>query len=138
MNAEQARYPQPHVDSINREFIDGWHDGHIVLQHCSRCGLVNFYPRPMCPQCWSTELEFRRSDGRGVLVAFSVIHRPNHPSFFDEIPIVLGEVCLAEGATMIARVICNDPSQLQSGVRLESVPLEEARRFPLPTFRISI
>jgi uncharacterized OB-fold protein len=62
--------------------------------------------------------------------------RPNHPAFNAEVPIILAEVELQEGATMLARILCADPDRIQTGLAVETLPRAEAARYPLPTFRL--
>lgn len=138
MSIANQGYPRPKVDEINAAFLEGWTNGQVRLQHCCGCGHVFFYPRPHCPSCWSSNIEWRASDGRGTVVSFSLVYRPNDPSFFDETPIVLAEVRLTEGPAMLARVICQDAAKIRSGLELELLPPGEAERYPLPTFRPSI
>lgn len=132
MTGARPDYPTPSVDADNRPLLDGWQKGKLLLQHCGGCGLAFFYPRPMCPGCWSTELRWREAAGRGVVVSFSRIHRPNHPSFLDEVPIILAEIRLDEGAIMLARIITPAPDAIRTGLRIRL--LAEGERYPLPTF----
>ena len=135
MSEPRPAYPEPVPDADNRALLEGWREGRLFLQHCGGCGRSVFYPRPMCPFCWSTNLVWRKSEGRGEIVSFSLIHRPNHPSFVDEVPIVLAEVRLAEGALLLARVLSQAP---RTGLKISLLPLPEARRYPLPIFRPAV
>lgn len=130
-------YPQPRVDQINQPFIEAWRGGELELQHCTQCGAVVFYPRPHCPACWFDRMEWRRASGRGRIVSFSLVYRPNHEAFVDEVPIVLAEIELEEGANMLARVICETPDAVKSGAGVELLAPENASRYPLPVFRLS-
>ena len=130
--AEDARYPRPLEDADNRPMLEAWREGRLVVQRCAECGRAASYPRPLCPHCWSERLGFEAACGRGRIVAWSLVHRPNHESFFAEAPIVLAEIALPEGTSVIARVIC-EPESVRSGLPVEIVP--EPERYPLPTFR---
>lgn len=134
MTAHTA-YPQPHADSDNRHFVESWREGRLVLQKCGSCGRAFFYARPLCPYCWSDALTWLPSAGDGELVSFSLIHRPNHSSFFEEVPIVLAEIHLVEGVTLLARVVDVAPDSLHVGMPVCLISTSEAKRFPLPTFR---
>lgn len=136
MASDTAPYPQPMVDAINRHYIESWQDGRFVLQYCRECKVFVFYPRPHCPTCWSNSLEWRDAAGRGRIVSFSLVYRPNHEAFFEEVPIVLAEVMLDEGVAMLARIDCNDGQAVASGRPVELVPPEVRARYPLPTFRL--
>ena len=96
--------------------------------------MIFFYPRSLCPNCWSTTLSWIRSDGRGRIVSFSQIHRGLPEAFAGEAPVTLAEIEVTEGATLLARVICDHPDAVTSGSEVEVVHLPDARRYPLPTF----
>ena len=134
MTNNASRYPTPRCDADNRPMVEGWQEGRLVLPKCRACGRVFFYPRPLCPHCWSDELEWHSASGRGKVVAFSLVRRPNHPAF-DELPIVLAELVLDEGPSILARIVQVAPESVSIGMQVDLVPLPLARRFPLPTFR---
>lgn len=134
MTREASPYPQPQADGDNAEMLKGWRDGRLLLRSCGGCGLAFFYPRPLCPYCWSTDLAWKPTAGTGTVVSFSCIHRPNHPSFLDEVPIVLAEIRLTEGLPLLARIVGGDAGAVHSGMAVSLVPLPEAGRYPLPTF----
>lgn len=41
--------------------------GQIPFQSCATCGHAIFYPRVLCPDCGSTELEWRAASGAGTV-----------------------------------------------------------------------
>jgi uncharacterized OB-fold protein len=128
--------PQPRATPDNAPMLAAWRaEGALELQRCSSCGRAVFYPRAICPYCWSAALRWFRSTGRGRIVSYSRIHRGLAECFQPEAPIVLAEIRLEEEAAMIARVIAPDPDEVHSGMEVELIPLPEAARFPLPTFR---
>jgi uncharacterized OB-fold protein len=95
-----------------------------------------FYPRPLCPYCWSTELSWEEASGRGKIISFSLVHRPNDPAFFAEAPIVMAEISLAEKVAMIERIITYGSAALRCRTEVGLVGPDKALRYPLPTFRI--
>ena len=134
---EDTQYPRPHADADNQPMLDAWQEGKLLLQTCKSCANVIFYPRPMCPECWSQELGWTQAAGSGRIVSFSLVHRPNHPSFNDEVPIVLAEIELSEGPSMISRIVGCDPQQVRSGLSISLVSGEDCARYPLPTFELA-
>ena len=136
MSAEIA-YPQPYKDEDNAPFLAGWREGKLLLQQSRDGGPLFFYPRPICPYTGSTDLVWREVSGRGKVVSFSLITRPNHPSFNEEVPIILAEVALDEGTSLLGRIIGAEAASIASGARLELLPSNEARRYPLPAFRLA-
>ena len=131
--ADDPGYPRPRQDADNRAMLEAWREGRLVVQRCAQCGGAASYPRSLCPRCWSDRLVFEDASGRGAIVSWSLVHRPNHESFFAEAPIVLAEIALPEGVNLVARVL-GDPQALRPGAAVEL--LAEPERYPLPTFRL--
>jgi uncharacterized protein len=132
--SEHAGRPQAHSDADNREFLAAWQAGRLVVQACGDCGRSFFYPRPLCPHCWSDRLEWRDLPGDGEIVSFSLVYRPNHSAFVGEVPIVLAEIKVAAGVTMLCRVVGARPASLRAGLPVRLVRSSQAARYPLPTF----
>lgn len=130
-------YPSPREDADNAAFLSSWRKGKLVIQRCGDCGKSVFYPRPVCPHCWSELLESRIASGRGRIVAYSLVRRPNDPVFNDELPIILVEVALEEGALLLARIIGCDPTKVESGLGVELPPTDVCARYPLPVFHLA-
>jgi uncharacterized OB-fold protein len=138
MNVPPPRpYPIPRETATNTPMLTAWRDGVLALQQCAACRLVFFYPRSLCPHCWSPTLVWIRSDGRGRIISFSHIHKGLSDAFAGEAPITLAEIQVTEGATLLARVISDHPDSVQSGNSVELMPLPDALRYPLPTFRMT-
>jgi uncharacterized OB-fold protein len=129
-------YPQPREDVTNAPLLAAWRRGRLALQSCSGCALVFFYPRDMCPRCWSAELAWIDARGTGTVVSYTLIQRPLHPAFEDEVPIVLAEIALPEGASLLARIVGGDRTEIGSGRSVRLLALPEASRYPLPTFEL--
>lgn len=130
-------YPKPYEDEDNRAFLTAWREeGQILLQKAADGGKPFFYPRPMCPYTGSAELVTIPASGKGRIVSYAFVLRPNHPAFNEEVPIILAEIELAEGASLLGRIICEDTNRIASGLAVETLPAEEASRYPLPTFRL--
>lgn len=130
-------YPVPVADDDNSAFLTAWRErAEILLQRAAGGGKPFFYPRPICPYTGSAALVSFTARGKGRILAFSLVLRPNHPAFNAEVPIILAEVELQEGATMLARILCSNPDRIQTGLAVETLPRAEAARYPLPTFRL--
>lgn len=130
-------YPQPRRDADNRAFLEGWRSGRLLLQRCAACRQTIFYPRPCCPYCWSERIEEVESAGRGIVVSYSLVRRPNDAAFNDEVPIILAEVEVTEGARLLARILDIPPEAVRRGLAVALLDSLRAARFPLPAFRPS-
>lgn len=130
-------YPSPREDADNAAFLASWRRGELLIQRCDGCGKSIFYPRPMCPHCWSERLESCKASGRGRIVSYSLVRRPNDPAFNDEVPIILVEVALEEGALLLARIVGCDPASVKSGLAVALPPVDVCARYPLPVFHLA-
>jgi uncharacterized OB-fold protein len=129
-------YPEPRETPTNAPMLQAWRDdAALALQRCEDCGRSFFYPRPMCPYCWSPRLAWRRASGTGRVVSFSRIHRGLPTAFAAEAPILLAEIELPEGVRMIARILTDAPDAAHGGMAVRLLEKPAAARFPLPTFR---
>ena len=137
MTVASKDYPQPDRDADNQPLLDGWRQGQLMLQRCADCGRDFFYPRPICPNCWSAAVRWHGATGKGTIVSFSLVHRPNHRAFFDETPIVLAEVLLEEDVALLARVVNVEPAEVRIGMTVALLSAVEAAPYPLPTFEPS-
>ena len=104
--------PLPRINDINRPFWEGCNRGELVLQQCEQadCGRYLYYPRVCCPYCGGGDLAWRKVSGRGRIVTFTIVHRPQHPSFFPEAPYCVIAVELDEGPLMYSRLGTNPTS----------------------------
>ncbi len=134
MTEAVRHYSAPAQDMDNRPMLDAWREGRLLLPVCTGCGRSFFYPRPLCPHCWSAAPDWRQASGRGMIVSFSIVRRPNDPVFCEEAPIILGEIMLEEGVSMLARIVGGDADCVRSGMTVELLPLPDALRYSLPTF----
>jgi uncharacterized OB-fold protein len=128
--------PRAVVSSLNGPHFEALQDGRLVLQRCSACEAVLYYPRVVCPACLSTELVWTPMSGRGTLVSFSEVHKPQHPGFNEETPIPLIAVRLLEGPTMFGRLSrpISSSTAIGSPVEFDAQAARDAEG--LPVFRL--
>ena len=72
--------------------------GKLLLKHCTACGAYHFYPRALCPFCFSDNTEWHEAAGTGTIYSFSVTRRA-------EVPYAIAYVTLAEGQTMMSNIV---------------------------------
>src|SRR5579864_2707394 len=53
--------------------------GKLLLRQCNACGDYHFYPRVLCPFCFSDKTEWREAAGTGAIYSFSVTRRAEVP-----------------------------------------------------------
>lgn len=98
-------------------------DHELWLRHCRDCGKTYFYPRDICPGCFSRNTAWARSSGRGTLYSFSIVHRAPAPIFRDSVPYVVAIVELEGGARLPTNLVGvdPDPAKIRVGMAVEVV-----------------
>ena len=92
--------PLPAVTEDSAPFWEGTARGELLMQRCSSCGHLRFPPRPMCPRCQSTELEWIPMSGRATVWSFVVPHPPLLPAFAELAPYNVVVVALDEDPSL--------------------------------------
>jgi uncharacterized OB-fold protein len=105
--AEPAARPAKAVPVPTPEtqpFWDGCAAGELRIQRCTDCATAYFYPRPVCPACGSTRVEWFTTTGQATLYSYVINHRPAR-GFEDEAPYAIAVVQLAEGPRMMTNLV---------------------------------
>ena len=133
-----APRPMPVVTVENQPFFAAAKDGRLLIQKCGKCGRSMFYPRVACPYCFAVSgLEWIQATGRGEVVSFCFVHRPQHPVFLPDVPIPLVAVRLQEGPVLLSVVRSSDRAQVKLGLPV-SVEFDQiADEIFLPVWRPS-
>ena len=100
--------PVPKPTPETAEFWAGARRGELRIQRCRACGNAYFYPRPICPRCNSTDVEWFTASGRGRLYSYVINHRAP-PNFRDYAPYVIAVVELDEGPRMMTNIVGVEP-----------------------------
>ena len=109
----------------------------LWLRHCKSCNSTYFYPRDICPDCFSRDTDWVQSSGRGRLHAFAIVHREPAPAFRPTVPYVAAIVELEGGARMPTNLVqvAPDPSAIKCGMAVEVVFEDLDDKISLPKFR---
>jgi len=119
-----------------KAYEDALGRGEIIYQACGDCGHVAFYPRLICPECGSANVEYRPSAGKGEVYTRTVVHSRGR----DPYNVVL--IDMDEGFRIMSTVedVPNDDVQIGMRVELKTVyPVEDANakagRLPKHVFK---
>ncbi|MEZ5169406.1 MAG: Zn-ribbon domain-containing OB-fold protein [Acidimicrobiia bacterium] len=129
------RFDLPNPDVETKPYWDAARDHRLLIQRCASCGGHQFYPRPFCKVCWSTDTEWVQASGSATLYSFSVVHQNDLPPFPERVPYVAAVVDLAEGPRMISNVTGCDRDDLAIGMDLEVSFEEIDDDVVIPVFR---
>lgn len=110
-----------------KPFWDAAAAGRFFLPSCRQCQRTHWYPRGVCPHCFSTEIDWKESTGEGEIYSFSV-------NRMEKEPYVLAYVSLREGPIMLGNVVDTDPTALSIGKKVRVVLKPIAGQAPVPLF----
>ena len=135
MARKDYKKPLPHLDEENRWFFEACARHQLVLQKCSSCGTVRFYPRALCPSCMSSKTDYVRASGRGRVYTFTVTHQNQAPGFRDELPYVMAYVELDEGPRILTNIIDTPPGEVKIDLPVEVVFEDIDENLAIPKFQ---
>jgi uncharacterized protein len=127
--------PMPRVSTVNAPYFQAAAEGRFELQRCSYCGEHIYYPRVACPHCLATDgLVWTQVSGRGTVYSFALIHRPQHPALFEEVPIAFAAIQLKEGPLVLANVVNCPCENLRIGMSVRVITVKVTSQIGLPKF----
>ena len=129
MNADPKTrvMPAPNPAPDDAPFFAAAREGRFLIKGCTDCGKAHWYPRALCPFCFSAKTEWRPASGEGTVYSFSPMRRVDPP-------FTLAYVTLAEGPTMLSNLVDGalDGWAIGQKVRLVFKPSEDGT--PVPCF----
>lgn len=106
------RIPQePGTNPENAPFWQAAAEGRFLIGGCRACGAPHFYPRAVCPHCFSDDTEWRASTGQGSIYSYSVMRRV-------PVPYAIAYVTLDEGPTIMTNIVDCDLDAIAIGQRV--------------------
>ena len=125
--------PQPESDF----YWEKCKEHELWLRHCKACDNTYFYPRDICPGCFSRDTDWIQSSGKATLHAFAIVHRAPVPAFRGKEPFVTAIVELEGGARMPTNIIdCEAaPEHIKIGMALQVTFDDLDDKISLPKFR---
>jgi uncharacterized OB-fold protein len=121
VDADRA-YP-PRLSGFTRTFWSALGEGRWTTTRCKACARRTFPPKPVCPHCWSPEVEWSELGTQGILYSWTRIHAA--PAVFGaEAPYAVGIVDLADGIRLACRLVERDGEPLRVGQSVEMLVLQ--------------
>ena len=127
MTTEAKKYPTPQGNPETQPFWDAAKDGKFLIKRCTTCGDAHFFPRSICPFCFSDKTEWEEASGDGEIYTYSHMRKSATG------PYVIAYVTLKEGPSMQTNIVDCDPATVKIGQKVKLVwkPTDGA---PLPFF----
>lgn len=129
----KAIVPQP--TAITQPFWTAARQHRLEIQRCKGCRKHFFYPRPLCPFCGSSSLEWALVSGRGKVYSYTVARRPTTPAFANQGPYVIAIVELDEGPRMTTNIVGCDPNSVYVGQAVTATYEDVSDQIALVHFR---
>jgi len=116
-------------------FWQGCRDHKLLLQYCTACGTHQFYPRVICANCMSEQLEWREASGRGTVETYTIVTRAVSDAYAADVPYVIALITLEEGPRMMSNVIGCDVEGVKCGLAVEVIFEQWSAEITMPKFR---
>ena len=127
--------PVPPVTSWTINFWKGAKEGKLMIQKCKDCNKHIFYPRMSCPFCFSDDIEWVQSSGKGKIYTYTVV-RSNAPSaFIADMPFVIAVVRMDDGVQMLTNIVDCEPEQVYCEMPVQVTFEKLTEEVTLPKFR---
>jgi len=113
--AQDREIPSPQVNPENKAYFDAAAEGRLVIKGCNGCGQAHFFPRAICPHCFSDDTRWVEASGGGTIYTYSVSRRGS------PVPFALAYVALDEGVMMMSNIVDCDLDALAIDMRVSVV-----------------
>lgn len=130
-----GQLPIPVPDGDTRVFWEGVQKGELLIQECGDCHKSIFYPRSICPHCFSDEISWVKSEGVGHIYSFTIVHQAYGP-FADQTPFAAAIVELKEGVRMMTRIVNADLQEISIDAPVRVVFEKVDDELTLPYFEL--
>jgi uncharacterized OB-fold protein len=126
--AERVIAPPP-INVETQVFWDAAAAGRLLIKKCRDCGEFHWYPRSLCPFCFSARTEWQSASGRGTIYSYSVMRRA-------PVPYAIAYVTLEEGVTMMTNIVDCDFDRIRIGQKVRLVFKPSDGGPPVPMFTL--
>lgn len=134
--SETYEKPQPVIDPGTKPFWDAAREHRLLLPRCRSCSEHHFYPRELCPHCYSDDLEWVDASGKGEVYSYTVARKPAGPAFAADVPYVIAMIRLDEGPRMLTNIVTSDVEGVRIGARVKVSFDDVTPELTLPKFRL--
>jgi uncharacterized OB-fold protein len=127
--------PQPLADAITLPFWQAAAEHRLVVQRCAGCGHMRLPPAPLCPECRSTDADWKQLSGRGEVYTYTIVHRPIAAG--QPLPTIIAVIALedAGGVRLMSNLVGAAPEEVAIGLPVELVWEDMSAELAIPRFR---
>ena len=127
--------PPPLADATTLPWWQAAAEHRLVVQRCTDCQHTRLPPSPVCPECRSTEADWKEVPGRGEVYTYTTVHRPIAAG--QELPFVVAVIALEDsgGLRILSNLVGVVPEALEIGMPVEVVWEDMSESLAIPRFR---
>jgi len=125
----KAKVRAPKINFETKAFWDATAQGKLNVGKCDDCGEHYYYPRPLCPFCFSDKTRLAECSGNGVIYTYSVT--------MGKEPYTIAYVTLAEGPTILTNIVECDFAKLAIGQKVKVVFYDTGEGSAVPMFTVA-
>ncbi|GAA4711055.1 hypothetical protein GCM10023215_61460 [Pseudonocardia yuanmonensis] len=131
---------RPSDDGLDAPHWEGLRQGELRMQHCPGCDRWTWSPRPICPGCHSTELEWPAVEPIGTIFSWTRTWQPFSPEVTGHLPyvVVVVELPGAGNRRILGDLLDADGADVRIGatVKGEIEPAPDPDGYPLLRWRL--
>jgi uncharacterized OB-fold protein len=121
---------EPYGDPITYPFWEAAERHELLIQHCPECDSYQFYPRPFCLACNTSNVEWVQAKGGATIYSMTTVHVQIAPQLNP--PYVAAVIELDEGPRMLTNIEGGSP-RIGDRVKLAWREREDAPPLPIWT-----
>jgi uncharacterized OB-fold protein len=121
---------EPYGDPITYPFWEAAERHELLIQHCPECDSYQFYPRPFCLACNTSNVEWVQAKGVATIYSLTTVHVQIAPQLNP--PYVAAVIELDEGPRMLTNIEGGSP-RIGDRVKLAWREREDAPPLPIWT-----
>ena len=92
------------ADQLTGPFGEALSRGALAVQSCNSCDAKIMYPKYRCPVCFGNDLVWHTTNGKGILLTYTVLRAAAPTSFKVDVPYGIGIVRLEDGPQLMCRL----------------------------------
>ena len=104
--------PIPSNEVLTKPFWEATKRGELIIPYCNSCSTLFFYPREVCPNCFSKDLDWKKMSGKGHVYTYTHIRQAVHPSFQSANGHIYAIVQLDEGPKIPSGISGCEPEEV--------------------------
>ena len=135
--ATQAAAPKRPLPDTRNAGLKYWRaaaEGILLIPKCNACARTYWHPRPRCPHCGSSEVDWIESGGLGEIHTWTIVRQSGDPYFKTKVPYAVAIVDI-DGVRMMTNIVDTPLESLRIGMAVEVLFEPAGSGIAIPLFR---